>query len=277
MRRAHLAFLLSMALMLRGAPAGAGPTLKIGGTGGALGTMGLLADAYARENPAGEVEILPSLGSGGSIKALATGFIDIGVVSRPLEKGEKAFGLKVEEFARTPFVFITHRSCNVADLTTDKLIGFYSGATEICPCGSPLRLVLRPAKDSDILILKSISSGMARAVETALARPGMLIAVTDQEAASAVTGGVGRVGTSTLALVLSERRNVNLASFNGNAPTVDSLREGTYPLSKTFSVVSRPHRSPEVTRFISFLKSGQARKVLEENGSLHLAGEPAGQ
>ena len=67
---------LVAALLLSAASAGASPcanaeTLEIRGTGATLGTMQALADAFARKQSAAAIEVLPSLGSSGGIKALA--------------------------------------------------------------------------------------------------------------------------------------------------------------------------------------------------------------
>ena len=77
--------LLSLGL----ASAGQAETLKIGGTGGDLGTMRLLGKAFAERNPGVTVTVLPSLGSGGGIKAVLAGAIDIGL-SAPAVEGEGA-------------------------------------------------------------------------------------------------------------------------------------------------------------------------------------------
>jgi len=45
-------------------------TLRISGTGVALGGIILLGDAFEAENPGTTIEVLPSLGSSGGIKAL---------------------------------------------------------------------------------------------------------------------------------------------------------------------------------------------------------------
>ena len=53
--------------------------LKVGGTGAALGTMQLLVQAYAKADPDARITVLPSMGSGGGIKALLGGAIQIGL------------------------------------------------------------------------------------------------------------------------------------------------------------------------------------------------------
>ena len=45
-------------------------TLRISGTGDALGALTLLADAYMRQSPERKVKVIPSVGSAGAIKGV---------------------------------------------------------------------------------------------------------------------------------------------------------------------------------------------------------------
>ena len=72
--------------------------LKIGGTGSALGTMKLLAEAYEKSHPGIRVQILPSLSSTGGIKAAVEGAIDIGLSGRPLKEEERGKGAIQREY-----------------------------------------------------------------------------------------------------------------------------------------------------------------------------------
>ena len=51
--------------------------VRIGGTGTALGTMQRLVDVFRKIRPQADFVIVPSLGSGGGIKALRAGAIDV--------------------------------------------------------------------------------------------------------------------------------------------------------------------------------------------------------
>ncbi len=89
--------LMATAIMGFGAPsAGLAETLKIGGTGGALGTMQILGRAFEKQHAGVSVEILPSLGSGGGIKAVLAGAIDIGLSARRLKAKERDAGVEVD-------------------------------------------------------------------------------------------------------------------------------------------------------------------------------------
>ena len=59
---------LGAALLLPGAAHA--ESLRLGGTGSALGTMKLLAEGYRKLDPSFVLEIVPNLGSSGGIAAL---------------------------------------------------------------------------------------------------------------------------------------------------------------------------------------------------------------
>jgi phosphate transport system substrate-binding protein len=249
-------------------PSSSGEVLRIGGTGGAIGTMKRLVSAYSKSHPDIRIELMPSIGSGGAVKAVSKGVLDIGLIARPLKESEGRLNLRVREYAVTPLVFATSTTCPMTDITTEELIKVYRGERRRWPCGDRVRLVLRPAGDSDMKVLRRISPALSEAVDEALARPGMFVALTDQEAADVLGRSPERFGTSTLALIVSEERPLRALSFNDVVPTLQALVDGSYPLSKTFAFVNNLQPSRHRASFIDFVFSPEGRKILEESGSL---------
>ncbi len=249
-------------------PSSSGEVLRIGGTGGAVGTMKRLASAYSKSHPDIRIELMPSIGSSGAVKAVSKGALDIGLIARPLKESEGRLNLQARKYAASPFVFATSTTCPRTDITTEELIMVYGGEMRQWPCGSRVRLVLRPAGDSDMVIIRGISPALSEAVDKALTRPGMLVALTDQDAADILVRGPERFGTSTLALIVTEARPLRILSFNGVVPTLQTLADGSYPLSKTFSLVTNLPPSRHGASFIDFVFSPAGRKILEDSGNL---------
>ncbi len=256
--------MLFMVFVRSGSPAPAHEIIRIGGTGGALAAINLLAMEFRRAHPDTAVKILPSMGSNGGIKAVLAGDLDIGLSARPLTETEQ--GAVAHEYARTPFVFAAKKNNRTAGFTLRELVALYSGATQVWPDNRPVRLVLRPAAEYDTFLLKSISPEMDRAVTDAQNRQGMIMAVTDHDAADAIEQVPGALGTTTLAQISAEKRMLKALSLNGVKPGLNTLADGTYPYVKTYYLISKRELRREVREFIEFLHSAQGRALLTRSG-----------
>lgn len=258
--------LLGGALILGAAFHAGAEAVRVGGTGAALGTMRLLADALAKQSStAHDVTLVPNLGTSGGLRALQAGAIDLALTSRPLTPQETAAGLIGFEYGRSPFVFITSKP-GVKNVTPSAVADFLSGRAPSWPDGQPVRVVLRPTSDGDNVYLASFSPDIAAALKIAHKRPGMVVAPTDQDAADEAERLPGSLAVSTLALILSERRKLNVIAFNGVAPSVRTLADGAYPYYKPLVMVTRGAPSGAALRFIEFTKSPRGRAILEANG-----------
>jgi len=94
----------------------------------------------------------------------------------------------------------------------------------------------------------------------------MIIATNDQDAADAIERTPGALGTASLALIYSEKRNLNVLPLNGVAPTPKTAAAGSYPYSKAMYLVRKTGGKESVARFFEFMSSTQARQVLIDSG-----------
>ena len=255
-----------MALLLGSDGGASAEGFRIGGTGAALGTMQLLANAFRVRNPDILVTVLPSLGSGGGIKAATEGVLGIGVSSRPLKQSERKRGAAELEYARTPFVFAVSVESGVTSLTTAELADIYAGRMAGWPDGSPVRVLLRPVSDIDTEMIMSMSPALRQGMLAAQARPGVRVSVNDQDAANDLEKIAGAIGPSTLALLLSESRPLRALKLDGVEPTAANAASGAYPYYKRLFIVTGPKRTAAVERFIAFVQSPAGQKILTSNG-----------
>ena len=240
--------------------------IVVGGTGSALGVVSLLAQAFMEENPGISIRVLPSLGSGGGIKALQKKRIDLGLSVRPLKEKEKVQGLTERVYATTPFVFATTATSSNADVSYGQLEGIYSGTVLSWPDGSPIRLIVRPPKESDTLLIKSMSPGLDKAVDKALARYGMIFAVTDQDTANILESTKGALASLSLGQIMSENREVKILSLEGVPPLISGKVNLAYPYFKTYYMILRPDISEETQKFADFIMSDKGMEILESTG-----------
>ena len=247
-----------------------GATLTLGGTGAALGSMKQLAVAFNKHFPAASIDVRPSVGSSGGIRAVTEGMLDIGISSRALKDEELTSAIKVWAYAKSPFVLAVHHKLSVANLTTQQAIGIYDGSLLQWTDGTTVRVILRSPTETDTVILKQFIPGMEAALATAYQRRGPPIATTDQDIADKIQSIPGAVGTSTLSLILGENRPLKALALNNVAPTVENMGNGTYPMSKTLYLVTRAQAKAEVQQFIDFMQSEEGAAILKRTGHLML-------
>jgi phosphate transport system substrate-binding protein len=269
MRGTRCITMVTIALLLTTAWPTSSPateTIRVGGTGAAMRTVELLGEAFRKERPDVAIAIVPGLGSRGAKKALAAGALELGISAEPVLPADQSLGLVGTELGRTPFVLAVGSQTAATRLSSRELVDILAGKITAWPDGTRLRLVLRPRGDSDNAILQGMSPQMRQAIEDVLARPGMKFAVTDGEAADTIESTPGALGTSTLALVLSEKRPLRVLVLDGATPSTRALADGSYPHFKSFSILTRGRPSGTLQRFVAFVESARGQELLGQLG-----------
>jgi len=253
--------------MLMVMPTAAKPeTLTIGGSSAGLGTLQLLAAGFARIAPGVSVSFVPNLGSSGGVKALAAGALELAVTSHRLTPEEAGLGLVGVEYGKNPFGVVTAMPGPAGFTSLAELAEVYAGQRQTWPDGTPIRLVMFPRNGSDSLQLEAFSPAMKQAVQTALARPGILVRSSDSAAADAVESIPGALGTNTVALISSEKRKLRMLPINGVVPSAKTIADGTYPYFKSMVLVYKRPANEAVVRFLAFVASAQGRQILLDSG-----------
>jgi len=243
--------------------------IVVGGSGTDLGTFKLLGQAFSQKHPGIEVKVLPSMGSSGGIKALKHKKIDLALTSRPLKANEITDSINYRHYASTPLVFVVARASTQKDISTEQVLKFYTGDIKHWPDGSVIRPILRPSSDSDTKLIVNTLIECKKCFYKAYQRRGVPIALTDQESADMVTSVPGALGTSTLALIRSEKKSIKPLSLNGVIASAESLDNHLYPMFKDlYLVYNKQHKSKFLPDFLGFLSSEKARSILLNTGHL---------
>lgn len=240
--------------------------IRIGGTGAALGTMRLLLGAYTKSHPAVSGKVLPSLGSSGGIKAVMGGAIDLAVAARPLKEKERAAGATETKYATTALVPVVSASNSITGISTSELLALYWRKTGTWADGTHVRLVLRPKSESDMHVLTKYIPGIEGALEHLRSIPAIPVAYTDQENADAIEKMPGSFGIVALSLVLGEARDLKVLALDGVVANAATIADGSYPLRKSFYLVTGDKPGPRVRGFIAFVRSAEGRALLRQTG-----------
>jgi phosphate transport system substrate-binding protein len=250
-------------------------TISVNGSGSALDMMKPMIASFQKTNKDVLIAMDKPLGSSGAVKALLAGALDMVLSSKPLKPEEIAKGARLQLYGKTPLVFITEKNVRKTDITTKELEGIYNGKITTWPNGDPVRLVLRPIEDVDTKIISTLSPGMDSAMKTVRSRLGMIIAVTDPEAYTAVAKTAGGLGATGMTSIIAEKLPVSALTLNGISASPKNLASGAYGLSKEISIVTTPRTSPAAHRLIKFLLSPQGRAIAAKTGVYVTAGAPA--
>jgi phosphate transport system substrate-binding protein len=265
-QNASILAVLGLALWLAGSPGARAEMLRTGGTGATLETLRRLGAAFTKATPGITIEVIEGLGSSGGIAAVAGGAIDFSFSGRALnDKDDQT--LKASVIARTPFCIVSSHP-DPGDIKRPDFAAFLVTASSTWRDGKPVRPVLRPKSDSDSLLLANSFPNMADAMEKLRQRPEIPVAATDQDNAIIAEKITGSATAMTLAQLRTEGRRLSPMSIDGVMPTLENLESGAYPFGKDIYLVVASRTTPALDRFLSFLRSPQAAKMLRDNGSL---------
>jgi phosphate transport system substrate-binding protein len=271
MTRLTTASALTISLLLLFPAAGTGEAIEVGGSGTPLAVMRLLGEAFNVREPGVRIEILPSLGSSGGIKAVREGAVALGVLTRRPNEKEADPALVVTEIARTPFVPVANRDVTASGVSLEQAARAYGGEISEWPDGGRLRVVLRPQYDSDTMLLEAMSPAMARALYKSFTLMGMQTGTTDQENADLLEKIPGSFGFSSLGQLLTEKRALKVLALDGVVPSVQALREGSYRFHKPVFLLTRGEPRGALARLVAFIRSPEGSRILADHGYLPMA------
>lgn len=259
----HCALVLGLA---RGS-AQAATTLTVGGVGSVAPLLQRLASLFEHAYPGLHVRIVqPPMGTTGSLRALSAQRIDIAVAGRALAAGETG---QVWPWVRTPVVFASSTG-RLDPLDVPTLQAIYAGERRHWPDGSALRLVLRAPAESETIALRLALPDLIPALDAALARRDLPMPDDDLAALEFLTRVVGSFGTTSLGLVNALQAPVRIMGFEGVLPQGEALAQGSYRLWRDYRLVHRADASPEVRRFIDFLRAPASLRTARALGYLQI-------
>lgn len=255
----RLAQLTAAAVVLTAAGSVMAERVKVGGTGGAMEFVRRLGSEF-RAGSGIEVEIIPSMGSSGALRAAADGVLDVAVAFVPAPAELTAKGLNVGYTVRTPFVFATSAP-RPQGMSLADIIKAYQSPTGAWAGGEAIRVILRPKQDSDTLLMEAIFPGLADAMATARQRPDVPIAATDQDNATLAERTPGSLVGMTWLQAKAEKLNLRVVTIDGVEPTLENFDRGLYRYAKTLSFVLAVQPKPATQRFMEFVRSSAGEEL----------------
>jgi len=197
-------------------------------------------------------------GSGAGAKAAIAGEVQLAFLSRALDAKETEGGLVGAAYAADAVAVIVHKDNPVANVTIAELKDFFTGTTTAWADGKPVVLYNRNADSGtrEIFQDKVLSKGVAFAASAAIKHDGVLLISVAKIPASLAYDGFGHV----------DPKVVKIISVNGVAPSPDSIRSGTYPLTRTPTLATKGEATGEVKAFIDYVRSAEGQAIVTAQG-----------
>ena len=240
-----------------------GQKIVISGTGDSQKLLREAATYLEEQLGGGEIMVPESIGSGGGIRAVAAGEIDLARVARPLTASEEKLGLNYKRFAKCPIVFVVHPSVNyLNNLTSEDIVGIYSG--KIFDWGhfgadGKIYVLGREPGDSSLIVLNKLLPGFKNInfsrVKTVYNTP---------EAVAMLMKHRRTIGYLPISMTVGT--DLRILKVDGVYPSVENVRNGTYKLVVPFAFVYRDNLTGLVKRFVDFFEEEEGRHIIQSYG-----------
>jgi phosphate transport system substrate-binding protein len=224
-----------------------------------------LSKAYEARHGGGAFQFDAGTNSGGAIRGVVDGTLDVAVVNRPLKEEEATQGVKYHPFAKDAIVFAVHAPDGATRLSTNQVRSIYAGTVSDWSAlgGRPGPIVVLDRDEDESarkLVLVPLLGGQpVKARTTVLAKA--------SEMTDALQATPNAIGYSSLGLLrLRGTENVQTVALDGVEANIGSIQDSSYPWHLTFGLVVKADGSPELARFVQFVNSPEARPVLERFG-----------
>lgn len=241
------------------------PALRLSGSGSALPAVQKLAEAYAREHPEARFHVEGGTNTGGAIRGVLDGTLDIAIGNRLLSAAEAGEPVTYRAFARDAVVFAVHMPNPVSALSSTQVREIYGGAlSDWGQLGaSPAAIIVLDRDEDESMRRLVLLPLMAdRPVE---ARTTTLSSASDM--AFALDRTPNAIGYSSLGLLrILEPRFISVVALDGTVPDRERVVTGLYPWYLTLALIHRDDAPERVLRFVDFALDAEGAQVLAVYG-----------
>ena len=253
-------------------------TITVSGSTTVLPAVSRAAEAYAAKFD--QTIIVNAGGSGSGFNQLAEGQTDIGMMSRDITNGER------EQFPQHSFKEIAIGKDAVAPSVSSEI--FEAGVTELSLAdiakiyrGDVDNWAAFGGPDKSIFVIdKEISRGTRQIFMNIVLgdpkadAPGAdLVTGSNNEELTALVQSDAAIGMLSLAWLNDDVRGLSITMDDGAAitPTLDNIRNGSYPFVRDINVVTRSDIDPKAKAFVDYLLSPEGQVFVETSGYIKIS------
>jgi phosphate transport system substrate-binding protein len=222
--------------------------------------MKALATAYQKET--GNIVKVEGGGSSKGAKSALAGEVNLAFLSRELKEEEKAASLVGVAYALDAIAVIVHKNNPVSGLSTMALKDIFVGKTATWGDNKPIVLYNRnPDSGTRETFQELVLKDAMFSDKAAVKHDGVLLPSISKVPTAVAYTSVGHVNDT-----------VKVLPIDGVMPTPATVRDKTYPLSRTLTLATKGTPSADVKAFIDFVLSDKGQKLAMEKGYVSLGG-----
>ncbi|MGL4363417.1 MAG: phosphate ABC transporter substrate-binding protein PstS family protein [Cellulosilyticaceae bacterium] len=225
-----------------------------------------LANTYKEIKPNVVVEV-QGVGSSAGVKAANEKTADIGMVSRALKKEEEEYGLETTEIAFDGIAVMINPANGVESLTTEEIKNIFEGnITNWSEVGGNDQAI--------IVVTREDGSGTRGAFEEMV---GLKEKRDDKEISTITQSALVADGNGTIRAQVASKEGaigyislgflddtVKAVAVDEVAATVETVKNGTYTISRPLLILTQPNPSEDVAEFVSYILSDEGQEVVSE-------------
>ena len=254
----------AFAIVLSGCGNTATEEITVAGSTTVLPIAEIAAEKY--QNQGGCRVLVSGLGSSAGIEAAITGTAEIASSSRDLTPQEATYDLVKTPVAHDGIAVIVNEDCKVNKLTLAQLRGIYEGSiTNWKQLGGedlPILVVNRDEASGTREAFRNIVMGDALFDRAAAVLPG-----TGQvrDVVSRTKGAIGYISIGFVDTPFATTK-VKALTIDGVKPNEETVKNGTYPISRDLFFFTKGEPKGQARSFIKFILSDEMNETIEEAG-----------
>jgi phosphate transport system substrate-binding protein len=252
-----------------GAPATKAATVSVAGSTTVMPLVEACAEEFNKIQNMVRVSVTGG-GSGVGIKNAAEGLAEIAMASRQVKPDEIAtYGDSFEEFviAYDAIAVVVSQpiyEAGVTDLSQEQVKAIYSGeVTNWANLGGPDERIYVVAREVGSGT-RDTFNGMVMGSEEAETLGVTTYHGSNAEVKTAVTNSDKAIGYVGMNYV--EGGALRAIAYEGVTPSAETIKDGSYPLSRALNLYTFGDPSPAAEKFIDFILSDEGQNIAEDSG-----------
>ena len=259
-----------------GSAGGNNGSIQVKGSDTMVNLAQMWAEDYMKINPQVNIAVTGG-GSGTGITAIINGTTDIADSSREMKQQEKddakAKGIEVVEnkVALDGIAVVVNKDNKVGELSVDQLADIFSGKITDWKDvgGDPGQIVILSRESNsgthvffkEHILNKGKSDGKVEYASSALLLPSSQ-AIVDEVKQN--PKGIGYIGLGYVKGDIKALKVKKEAASAAVMPTVSSVQDGSYPVSRPLFMYTKQGASQTVQDYLTWIKSPEGQKVVEQ-------------